>query len=108
MSAAVLWPPIASCVTSVAARAVRRSENSDVAVDEGEAPEAIPYARWEPAHSERTAREHLAARHAELQTHVVHALHRPDGPSRVDQLARCILASPIPELTPQSHGYMSR
>lgn len=77
------------------------AEDEQVAKDEGEAPEAIPYARWDPAHSERTAREHLAARHAELQTHVVHALHRPDGPSRVDQLARCILASPIPELPAQ-------
>lgn len=60
--------------------------------------ESIPYARWAPAHGERSAREHLAARRAELQQHVIDALYEPDGKSRVDRVARCILSSPIPEL----------
>ena len=49
-------------------------------------------------HGERAVREHLAARRADLQLHVHHALHQPDGRSHVDQLARCILARPVPEL----------
>ena len=63
--------------------------------------ESIPYARWAPAHGERSACEHLKARRAELQQHVIDALYEPDGKSPVDQFARCILSSPIPELPVQ-------
>lgn len=63
--------------------------------------ESIPYTRWAPAHGERSAREHLAARRAELQQHVIDVLYEPDGKSHVAQLARCILCSPIPELPAQ-------
>ena len=47
-------------------------------------------------------RDHVKARHAELQQHVLDPLFEPDGRTRVAQLARCILAAPVPEV-PASH-----
>ena len=43
----------------------------------------------------------LSRWHAELQMHVLDPVHQPNGRSRVDQLARCILAAPIPDLPVQ-------
>ena len=77
-------------------------------IHDGEEPEAIPYARWVPAHGERSAREHLAARRAEMQQHVIDALYEPDGKSRVSHCARCILSSQIPELPAQPAAELLR